>query len=203
MPYVVCLNHAPVSPLPAPQAAPVFDKIVFSKIKEKLGGRVKLMVSGEGRRAGQGRAGRCKQKAFPWLCSRQREARSAGGRVVKAGPFLYACCSPFRSLTCQPTWHALPWFVSYVPRFMRCSTLLRPALILTIALPLPFPASVLPCPARWRPTGAPRGGLPQGHHVLPRGAGERERGRGWMGACLAAWLAGGQGWWAAWEVDPV
>lgn len=32
---------------PALQAAPVFDKIVFSKIKEKLGGRVKLVVSGE------------------------------------------------------------------------------------------------------------------------------------------------------------
>ncbi len=35
--------------VPRPQAAPVFDKIVFSKIKEKLGGRVKLVVSGEQR----------------------------------------------------------------------------------------------------------------------------------------------------------
>ncbi|KAL4444633.1 hypothetical protein ABPG77_002450 [Micractinium sp. CCAP 211/92] len=32
--------------LPYDKAAPVFDKIVFSKIKEKLGGRVKLVVSG-------------------------------------------------------------------------------------------------------------------------------------------------------------
>ena len=29
----------------------MFDKIVFSKIKERLGGRVRLVVSGERRRA--------------------------------------------------------------------------------------------------------------------------------------------------------
>lgn len=29
------------------QATPIFDKIVFSKIKERLGGRVRLVVSGE------------------------------------------------------------------------------------------------------------------------------------------------------------
>jgi len=42
------------------QAAPVFDKVVFSKIKEKLGGRVKLVVSGE---APAGREGWGAQKA--------------------------------------------------------------------------------------------------------------------------------------------
>ena len=28
------------------QATPLFDKLVFSKVKERLGGRVKLIVSG-------------------------------------------------------------------------------------------------------------------------------------------------------------
>jgi long-subunit acyl-CoA synthetase (AMP-forming) len=36
-------------PFPCFQAAPIFDKVVFSKIKEKLGGRVKLVVSGAAR----------------------------------------------------------------------------------------------------------------------------------------------------------
>lgn len=30
----------------APQASPCFDALVFSKIKERLGGRVKLILSG-------------------------------------------------------------------------------------------------------------------------------------------------------------
>ena len=42
--------HCPAPRLYCPvlQAAPFFDKLIFSKIKEKLGGRVRLVVSGEG-----------------------------------------------------------------------------------------------------------------------------------------------------------
>lgn len=32
--------------LPFHQAAPLFDKLVFSKVKQRLGGNVKLIVSG-------------------------------------------------------------------------------------------------------------------------------------------------------------
>ena len=38
--------HALDSGVPFEKAAPFFDKLVFSKIKERLGGRVKLLVSG-------------------------------------------------------------------------------------------------------------------------------------------------------------
>lgn len=53
------------------QAAPLFDKIVFGKIKEKLGGRVKLVVSGEQMVTRSGSASRasrtlaCRQS---WWC---------------------------------------------------------------------------------------------------------------------------------------
>lgn len=36
----------PRASLPAPQATPICDKVVFGKIKERLGGRVRLIVSG-------------------------------------------------------------------------------------------------------------------------------------------------------------
>ena len=39
--------HALNAGLPHDKAAPFFDKLVFSKIKARLGGRVKLIISGE------------------------------------------------------------------------------------------------------------------------------------------------------------
>lgn len=35
------------------QATPLFDKLVFSKVKERLGGRVKIIVSGGAPLAGE------------------------------------------------------------------------------------------------------------------------------------------------------
>ena len=37
----------------AVQATPLFDRLVFSKVKERLGGRVKLIVSGGAPLAGK------------------------------------------------------------------------------------------------------------------------------------------------------
>ncbi len=38
--------HQPPRPFVAPQASPFFDKLVFSKVKARLGGRVRMLVSG-------------------------------------------------------------------------------------------------------------------------------------------------------------
>jgi long-subunit acyl-CoA synthetase (AMP-forming) len=35
-----------LGPCTTPQAAPLFDKLVFSKVKTRLGGRVKLILTG-------------------------------------------------------------------------------------------------------------------------------------------------------------
>ena len=53
MPCVALLHlfHRPISPpmlWSFLQATPIFDSVVFNKVKERLGGRVRLIISGEG-----------------------------------------------------------------------------------------------------------------------------------------------------------
>ncbi len=45
--FLLSAPSRPLFPSRPLQATPIFNKIIFSKIKERLGGRVRLIISGE------------------------------------------------------------------------------------------------------------------------------------------------------------